>query len=470
MIKSTTVKVKTRSVHRWISSAFILFGFVMIVALAVQAFSGQRLVEHKIWLDILHFVSADYAKRIQQGQHDALPANGVIKSWYIEEGQTASSAPSYLRDQPPGFYSSENSGVLNLWDVVTQTPEEQQTLSSYVASNGNVVELDTEDQFHALIVPLPTGRLITFIDITEFEAQQDRDAAFSVLWAVVLLAIILTAIYWLRTNLVYPVRDLANRMREMNPEAVSARLPTTYTREEIQIIAQASNAHLERVEQFIKRERSLLDQASHEFRTPVAVISGAVDVLKQQELPDSSKPALHRIELAVTDLSEMMVSLLYLAREAIPDTQPEEIAILHEVLPRLLNDHEHLLSHKSIQLTVAKLEETFIAAPEAMIRIAVSNLIRNAIENTDSGTVELSLENGIISVSDSGKGFDPAEAARLYRNSLRQSLPVRGQGLGLFLIGRICDRFGWKLSIKPTANGGTKATLDVTSSIIPHQL
>lgn len=444
----------------------------MIVALAIQSFSGQRLVEHKIWADILHSVSTDYAAMVQQGNSALLPDRGVLRAWYIEEGQVSATAPAYLAERPPGFYSSEDSSVLNAWRSLTEAPAylAEQPPGFYSSEGWNSAEYDTTDEFHALITQLPSGRLITVIDITEFEAQQDRDAAFSVLWAVVLLIIILTAIFWLRTNLVYPVRDLANRMREMDPESVSARLPTTYKREEIQIIAQASNAHLERVEQFIKRERSLLDQASHEFRTPVAVISGAVDVLKQQVLPETAKPALHRIELAVTDLSETMVSLLYLARETIPDSQPEEITILHEVLPRLLNDHEYLLSHKSIQLTVAKLEETLIAAPDAMIRIAVSNLIRNAIENTDSGTVELSLDNGIISVSDSGKGFDPAEAARLYRNSLKQSPPVRGQGLGLFLIGRICDRFGWQLSIKPTANGGTKATLDITSSIIPFQL
>lgn len=467
MTKSPSAKTKTRSVHRWISSAFILFGFVMIVALAVQAFSGQRLVEHKIWLDMLHFISADYAKRIQAGQHDALPDNGVIKSWYIEQGKTVSTAPSYLRDQPPGFYSSENSGVLNLWDLVTQTPDEQQSLSSYVASNGYAVELDTQDQFHALIVPLATGRLITFIDITEYEAQQDRDAAFSTLWAVVLLAIILTAIYWLRTNLVYPVRDLADRMRNMKPEAVSERLPTTYKREEIQIIAQASNAHLERVEQFIKRERSLLDQASHEFRTPVAVISGAVDVLKQQ-LPQHSLPALQRIELAVNDLSETMVSLLYLARESDRNLQAEDVIALHDILPRLLNDHRYLLSNKSLELNITTLQQTYIAVPEAIVRIAVSNLIRNAIENTERGTITLALDQGVITVKDSGKGFDPVEAARLYRNSLKQSPPIRGQGLGIFLIGRICERFGWQLTIEPLANGGTCATLDISSSIIPQ--
>src|SRR5262249_34955805 len=147
----------------------------------------------------------------------------------------------------------------------------------------------------ALVVDLPPGRLITAIDVTEFEDQQNHDSFVSVIWVFFLAAFILGVIGWLQANLVRPIRDLAARMQAVDPATVGARLPTTYDREEIQIIARASNAHLERVERFIERERSLLDQASHEFRTPIAVIAGAVDVLKQQTLPDSSKPALGRI-------------------------------------------------------------------------------------------------------------------------------------------------------------------------------
>ncbi|MFD0323837.1 sensor histidine kinase [Lysobacter gummosus] len=317
-----------------------------------------------------------------------------------------------------------------------------------------------------LVEDLPPGRLITQVDITALEQQQNRDAIVSGIWAVALLALIGGSIAWLHANLVRPVRDLAERMRSMDPGAIGGRLPTTYRHEEIQIIAQASNAHLERVERFIERERSLLDQASHEFRTPIAVISGAIDVLKQIPLPDASKPALTRIEHAVENLSETMVALLYLAREPDPGADAVEVTALDELLPRLVQDHEHLLRGKAAQLRLGELEPTIVAAPDAMVRIAVSNLIRNAIENTEAGYVEIALSQGIVSVADSGSGFDPVEAARRYRDNLRHAVPVRGQGLGLFLIGRICDRFGWKLAIETTASGGTRARLDVNASVI----
>jgi signal transduction histidine kinase len=435
---------KPRSVHWSVSVALIVVGLAMIVALSIQSFSSQQLIEHKFWADMLKSTSADHAARVRAGQADSLPRTGAVRSWYVGRGREAARAPAYLADLPPGLYSTETG-----YRIFTE-----------------VDGFEGHGSFHALVVDLAPGRLVTTVDIGQLEDQQNHDSRRSGIWAGFLVLFIGGVIIWLHANLVRPVRDLADRMQAIVPGTAGARLPTTYRREEIQLIAQASNAHLERVEQFIQRERSLLDQASHEFRTPIAVISGAVDVLKQFSLPDASKPVLGRIEHAVHDLSETMVALLYLSREANPGTDPVDVTVLHDLLPRLVADHEHLLGDKSAQLRIGEIEPTFIAAPEAMVRIAVSNLIRNAIESTDDGYVELVLRGGVIAVSDSGSGFNPVEAARRYRESLQHSAPIRGQGLGLFLIGRICDRFGWKLSIEPAAGGGTRAALDVASSAI----
>lgn len=428
---------RSRSVHWGVSVALIVFGAVMLSALALQSYSSQLLVEHKIWRDILAAVSKDHAARIEQGQGIPLPDSGIIRSWYVKKGENAASMPRYLVGVAPGHYSSE----------------------------GIFENIDTRDIFHALVVDIPSGRLVTVVDVSELEALQNRYSILSVILAAIISILIGGVIAWLHANLVRPVKDLADRLQSMDPGSAGARLPATYRHEELQTIAHATNALLERMERFVERERSLLDQASHEFRTPIAVISGAVDVLKQIPLPETSTPALRRIEHAVADLSETMVALLYLGREADPGPEPMDVTALHELLPRLIQDHEHLLRNSSAQLRIEEIETTFVTVPDSLVRIAVGNLIRNAIENTDAGFVRVSLVNGVVSVADSGSGFDPVEAARRYRDSLRHAAPARGQGLGLFLIHRICDRFGWSLSIESSAVGGTRAALDARASI-----
>jgi signal transduction histidine kinase len=435
---------RTRGVHWWTSVAFIALGLLTLLAITVQAFSGQLLIEDRYWSQLAQSISREHARQVHEGRAATLPDTGFVRSWYVVNGRSASTPPpEHLAVQPPGMYSSDT--AFNI--------------------HADYAEPEDGRSYHALVVDLPPGKLITQIDIEPLEQQQNRYGSLSALWILAFGVVIAGFITWLHANLVRPVRDLAARMQTIDPGVPGARLPTNYKREEVQVIAQASNAHLERVEQFIQRERSLLDQASHEFRTPIAVIAGAADVLRQQPLPGSAGPALARIEHAVEDLSETMVALLYLAREPLPGGEAQEITVLHDLLAQITRDHEHLLLGKPARLQLGEIEPTFIAAPEAMVRIAASNLIRNAIENTEQGDVSITLKDGVLTVVDASTGFDPVEAARRYRDLLRQSAPTRGQGLGLFLIGRICERFGWTLDLS-ASDRGARVALDMSASRI----
>jgi signal transduction histidine kinase len=429
---------KTRSLHWWISIALVAFGLLMTAALTLQSYRSQALIEHHIWRNILESVTEIYAEQRALNPNAPLPRAGILHAWLVDDDSSLPDMPAYLQSLAPGYYSTEG------WSGLE----------------------DIDDTFHALITPMGSGKLITFIDIDELEAQQNRDSWMTALWGVAFFVLIAAVIGWLHTNLVRPVRDLADRMQAIDPAIKGQRLPTAYAQEEIQIIARASNTHLERVEQFIERERSLLDQASHEFRTPISVIAGAVDVLRLQELPATAQPALERIRGTVESFSEIMVALLYLARETPPSAGLQEITAIHMLLAKLVVDHEYLLADKPVRLRAIDLEPTVIEAPEAMVRIAVGNLIRNAVENTSEGCIEVSIQDGVICISDSGSGFDPVEAARRYRDSLRAAMPIRGQGLGLFLISRICDRFGWHFSIENLPMSGTRARLDVSASLL----
>ena len=429
---------RTRSLHWWISVALIAFGVLVTAALSVQAFRSQALVEHHIWRNILESVTEIYAEQRAVNPNAPLPRAGILHAWLVHDEVSPADMPAYLQQLAPGYYSSEGRAGLE----------------------------SADDTFHALITPVGSQKLVTLIDIDELEAQQNRDSWITGLWGMAFIALIAMVIGWLHTNLVRPVRDLAARMQAIDPSIKGQRLPTSYAQQEIQIIARASNTHLERVEKFIERERSLLDQASHEFRTPISVIAGAVDVLRLQQLPATAQPALERIRGTIESLSEIMVALLYLAKETPAFEGPQEITAIHMLLPKLIADHESLLADKPVRLRAMHLEPTVIEAPEAMVRIAVGNLIRNAVENTSEGCIEVSIQNGVICISDSGKGFDPVEAARRYRDSLRAAMPIRGQGLGLFLISRICDRFGWHFSIDNPPMSGTRARLDVSGSLL----
>ena len=435
---------RPRSLHWWISVAWLALGLLAAGVLVVQSFQSQRLVEHQIWREMLAQLAAIHQRQRAAGLPISTADAGPLHAWYLDgDALPPAKMPVLLATVPPGYYSTEG-----------------------LRDQNELPPVDGES-FHALVTEAAPGRIVTLIDITELEDQQNGQSAISALVVLLFMGAVVAFLIWLRRNLVQPVAELSRQLQAIDPRSASSRLPSDFRQREIQDIALACNAHLERVEQFIERERSLLSQASHEFRTPIAVIAGAADILRLQPLPAAARPALNRIGHTVTHLTEIMEALLDLGREDLAGAESPELAAVHRVLPELVRDHAHLLEGKAVSIQLLTLEPTYINVPYAMVRIAVGNLLRNAVENTGEGRVEIALIDGVVHVRDTGEGFDAAAAARRFRERLQSGLPGRGQGLGLFLIGRIADRYGWRLTLLSTADEGTRVTLDMRASRIP---
>ncbi|EGH94501.1 MULTISPECIES: sensor histidine kinase [Pseudomonas syringae group] len=423
------------SLHRLISAILLGFGLLMTTGLATQGFMSQELIDHPIWKELLETATANALADTPQPK----PQKGDrIQIWKLSNDThtdtAATGMPLFLASLAPGFYSE---GDLD------------RRASGF-----------SDPDYAVLVTSLGKERLVAAIDISDLEREQNLIAIIGATFLVMNLMLIIAVIAWLYVRLHRPVQALALGMKQLDPERLSQRLPMHYEQEELKDIAWGINAHLERVEQFMARERALLDQASHEFRTPIAVISGALDVLARQTLPACAAPPIQRMRATVDNLTEIMVALLYLSREPVASS-PDDPVELDRLLPGLIKDHQHLLDGKPVQFSVHIHQTLSLRVPEAMLRIAIGNLLRNAAENTYDGTIAVRLKEGVLSVTDSGEGFDTAQAARHYLSLLRNSTRAgTGKGLGLFLVRRICERFQWRLTLESMPTLGTRAGLD----------
>ncbi len=412
--------------HWRISALFVAFGLLMATGVIAVAAFGQVMILHPVWEQILQSATKHYIAG-STGRHPApLPTEGAYRGWHLKSGAPLpADMPAYLAPLPAGFYSEED-----------------------------LEEYDPPSHYAALITEVADGRVITMIDMTDIENMQNSMSIASAVFVLLNLLMVGAAIFWLYVSLRKPARSLAQKMEALDPEQPSQRLTVDYRQAELHAIAVQANRHLERVERFIERERSLLDQASHEFRTPIAVISGAVDVLAKQALPAQAAGPLNRIRGTVDNLTETMSALLYLSRE--PDGKAKvESTRVDLVLQELMQDHEHLLAFKPVRFVLLDCVSLSVDAPEAMVRIVIANLLRNAAESTQQGDVTVSLSAIRLRVTDAGENFDAMQAARSYNAALQSSMkPGGGRGLGLFLTKRICERFHWSLAMASAANGG----------------
>lgn len=449
---------RARSLQWLINASLVMFGALLALALTLQGFLSQGLIEHPLWQQMLESSTQTILRLKEKDIRAALPTSGAIKGWLIEEqADVLDDMPPVFAPLRPGYYSE------NQIEELTSSSSSAGSSSILTPRWGPFADAPgsklRDRSYSVLVSAVPQGRLIMAIDMTELEDDQNGSVQLSFLFLLFTIVMIGLVSWRLHLSLTQPINDLANRMRELNPLQPSERLPTTYKKSELNTIASETNAHLERVELAIERERSLLDQASHEFRTPVAVISGAADVLHKLHLDEKALRPLHRIDEAVENLTQIMEALLYLSREPSPKDRAEATD-LHDILQRLVDDHKYLLTGKPVQLILDIKNPLIVNAPESMARIAVGNLLRNAAEHTYEGEVHVVLRRGALSINDSGSGFDTAQAAQRYSASLKRGdRQPSGAGLGLFLTQRICERFGWRLSLHSSESAGTSAVI-----------
>lgn len=256
-------------------------------------------------------------------------------------------------------------------------------------------------------------------------------------------------------RLTRPLTDLAETVRTIDPARRRTRIPADRGDPELSDIAHAFNIFLSRMDEFVEREQAFTRTASHELRTPLAVISGAAEVIgaRGEDQGPTAAP-LRRIRRATREMSETVEALLALARA--DGDADATLCRVDRIANDIVADHAYLIEDRDVRLEMGRCEPTTVLALPRMIIILISNLVRNAVQNTSRGQVSISVDGQGVRVEDTGHGLDPALAERFFKGEgVRMRSDVRGHGLGLYIVGQICSRYGWSIQINANAQGGT---------------
>ena len=303
-------------------------------------------------------------------------------------------------------------------------------------------------------------------DITGIETVEEMLIAGSLLLALVALAVIgVLAARGVRKAL-RPLSELASDIGALSPDHAGQRVVVSPgASSELHVITSALNDYLRRQDAFVERERVFIDTASHELRTPIAIIAGASELaLDQPALPAPARQQVQRIHRTARDVERLIALLLALAKDPARLSRSNERVHLHELLPDIIEDHRHLMAGKDLQVVVETLAPCSVSAPLHIVQSAIGNLLRNAIENSGRGHIELRLTSAaVLTLQDPGHGMSPEEIAAIHARMARGGRSDRG-GIGLELIARLCEHLGWTLQLQPCEPRGTLASLDFGTS------
>jgi signal transduction histidine kinase len=267
-----------------------------------------------------------------------------------------------------------------------------------------------------------------------------------------------------------PIKRMTDTVKEISVQNLDKRLDVGGSHDELKDLAQTFNQMIDRIQSSYERQNRFVSDASHELRTPVAVIQSYADLLDRWGMDhrDVMEESVDAIKDETDNMKQLIEKLLFLARadknqltlkkkEFVLDDLLEEIASESRLL-----DTGHTITHR---IETAGIE---IYADRSYLKQALRVFMDNAIKYTPSGgAIEISAlkakKQVTIAVTDTGIGIPtediPLVFDRFYRSDLSRTRESGGHGLGLSIAKWIIESHNGKVEVQSAVGKGTRISI-----------
>ncbi len=266
-----------------------------------------------------------------------------------------------------------------------------------------------------------------------------------------------------------PVADMARAMRQITAENLSLRLTPPRSRDEIRELADLFNAMLGRLEGSFLSERRLIQDVSHELKTPLTILKGELEVALKKARTAGEYAAVLQSNLEETEkLSRLVEDLLTLARFDNREVRLERSRVDLEALLRGAADRLKGLAEKAgvgIEVSAARPAPAAEGDAAQLGRLFL-NLLENAVKYSRPGgkvRAEVLAGDGeaAVRISDEGQGIPAADLPHIFERFYRadSSRSSAGFGLGLAIAKSIAEAHGAALKAESAPGRGSSFTI-----------
>ncbi len=303
---------------------------------------------------------------------------------------------------------------------------------------------------------------------------------FSILFWTLICLDLYRMVYFLRhrnrlnRKVLKPISDMVDAAAALSAHNLSDRISIEGTKNELKDLASVINLMLDRIERSYNSQKQFVSDASHELRTPIAVIQGYASMLERWGKTDKAvlDEGIAAISQETTAMKELVERLLFLARHDKKTLMLEmEVFDPTEIMSSVHRDAKLLSPAHKFEL---KLEDSCtLNGDKGMLKQLMRILVDNAIKYTPpEGKVTLCMrkegEECVLSVSDTGAGISAQEMPRIfdrfYRSDKARKAQSSGHGLGLSIARIIVVAHEGKLNVRSKEGVGTtfSAKLPIT--------
>lgn len=221
---------------------------------------------------------------------------------------------------------------------------------------------------------------------------------------------------------------------------------------------------LQPIQRSLEAQRKFSENASHELRTPLAVMKNDIEVLLRN--PNPSKESTHttlqsNIE-EINRMSKMTKDLLMLARSEKGVAEHTEKINVSVVIKNIAEKMKLISKHTNVRISIATKTELYIQGDMIAFERIILNLMQNAIDHTENGSITIALrqekQSVVITISDTGSGIKAKDLPYIF-DRFYKGQGTSGSGLGLSIVKELVAYHGGSISIMSDLGKGTEVLL-----------
>ena len=353
--------------------------------------------------------------------------------------------PPPVRHALPDWLASGHDIALNPW------PGFYIGVQKVTGSDGHVRQLVAVSSSHTRVPPRTRERILLDVQLA--------------------LSLLLIAIvgWWIARSVSRPVEAMRAATRQMAAGQFTTRVERRWSaqRDELGQLARDFNGMAERIEYLVKHERGVLQDLSHELRSPLARLHLILDLAQHSATQAEAAAHFARAEQEIARMDHMTAQMLALSR-------------LEGGLPGMLHESVELAGLTTDRAAAARIEAEarnvvlhvtdpgpmVVQGSRILLERALDNVIANAIKfSRAGGTVKIELsrtpEGAQWSIRDSGPGVPEEELDLLFRPFFRgtNAAQATGHGLGLAIVQRVMHAHGGGVTARNLVVGGLEVVL-----------